>query len=237
MRAKRLSPVVVLPARNQSTSIGAPMSSSARPERSRRIEWRPSQATVRSAGISIGPSAPRRDHAGDGVAGAQEVGRLGLHQHLQARERPALLAQEVEEVPLRHHRDERIAGVEPGEVGDAELLGADLALHLPDFLVRQLRKASAQPELVHHRQRRGVDGVAAEVAEEVGVLFQHQGLDAGPPEQVAEHHSRRPAADDAAARRDPPHADLRSAPISLAPAQRPEATPAPTVRSTAAESC
>jgi hypothetical protein len=40
-------------------------------------------------------------------------------------------------------------------------------------------------------------GVAAEVAEEIRVLLQHHDIDAGAPQEIAEHHARRPAADDA----------------------------------------
>src|SRR5882724_9261209 len=45
-----------LPARNQSTSIGAPISSTSSLARSRTIECRPSQPIVRSARMSSGPS-------------------------------------------------------------------------------------------------------------------------------------------------------------------------------------
>ena len=64
------------------------------------------------------------------------------------------------------------------------------------------RKRVEQPELVHHLQRRRVDRVAAEVAQEVGVLLEHDDLDAGAREQQAEHHAGRPAAGDAAGGRD-----------------------------------
>ena len=40
-------------------------------------------------------------------------------------------------------------------------------------------------------------GVAAEVAEEIRMLLQHHDIDAGAPEEIAEHHARRSAADDA----------------------------------------
>jgi hypothetical protein len=40
--------------------------------------------------------------------------------------------------------------------------------------------------------------VTTKIAEEIRVLFQHHGFDAGPAEQIAEHHSGRTAADDAA---------------------------------------
>ena len=42
-------------------------------------------------------------------------------------------------------------------------------------------------------------GVAAKIAEEIRVLFQHHDIDPGAPEQIAEHHAGGPAADDAAA--------------------------------------
>ena len=51
-----------------------------------------------------------------------------------------------------------------------------------------------------------MDRVAAEVAQEVGVLLQHDDVDAGAREQEAEHHAGRPAAGDAALRLDPDHA-------------------------------
>ena len=43
-----------------------------------------------------------------------------------------------------------------------------------------------------------MDGVAAEVAQEVAVLFQHHHLHAGARQQETQHHARRPAAHDAA---------------------------------------
>jgi hypothetical protein len=46
-----------------------------------------------------------------------------------------------------------------------------------------------------------VHGVAAKVAEEVGVLFKDKRIDPCASEQVAEHHAGGAAADDAAARR------------------------------------
>ena len=66
--------------------------------------------------------------------------------------------------------------------------------------MRQFQKTVDQPEFVHHLQRRGMHGIAAKIAEEVGVLFQHHDIDAGASEQVTEHHAGRAAADDAATR-------------------------------------
>ena len=47
-----------------------------------------------------------------------------------------------------------------------------------------------------------MNGVAAEIAEEIGVLLQHHDLNAGARQQESEHHSGGPAAGDAALRRD-----------------------------------
>ena len=46
-----------------------------------------------------------------------------------------------------------------------------------------------------------MDGVAAEVAQEVGVLLEDDNPNAGTGEQQAQHHARRPAAGDAALQR------------------------------------
>ena len=66
------------------------------------------------------------------------------------------------------------------------------------LLVRQLEELVQQAELVHHFERRGMDGVAAEVAQEIRVLLQHDHVDAGARQQEAEHHPGRPAAGDGA---------------------------------------
>ena len=41
--------------------------------------------------------------------------------------------------------------------------------------------------------------IAAKIAQEIAVLFQHQDFDAGARQQIPEHHAGRPAAGDAAA--------------------------------------
>ena len=59
-----------------------------------------------------------------------------------------------------------------------------------------LEEALEHPELVEDLHRRGVDRVAAEIAEEVGMLFEHLHRDAGAGEQQPGHHPRGAAADD-----------------------------------------
>ena len=60
------------------------------------------------------------------------------------------------------------------------------------------QEALLQPELVEQVDRRRVNGVAAEVAEEVGVLLEHDHLDAGARQQEREHEPGRTTAHDAA---------------------------------------
>jgi len=67
-----------------------------------------------------------------------------------------------------------------------------------ELLVRQHEKLVEQTKLVHQFQRRRMDGIAAEVAKEIGVLLQHHDIDAGAREKKAKHHPGRPAAGDAA---------------------------------------
>ena len=82
------------------------------------------------------------------------------------------------------------------EIDHHQVLGADLSGQRLDLLVRQLEEFVEQAELVHQFERRRVHGVAAEIAKEIGMLFQHHDIDAGARQKKAEHHPGRPAAGD-----------------------------------------
>ena len=74
------------------------------------------------------------------------------------------------------------------------------ALSLPRTLVGPLEELVEQSQLVHQFQRRGVDRVAAEVAEKILVLLQNHDIDpSARASKIAQHHPRRPAPDNAAA--------------------------------------
>ncbi len=88
--------------------------------------------------------------------------------------------------------------MEPAQIGDPHGLAAEHPVHLLQALMRQLEEAFDQPKLVHHLQGRGMHGIAAKIAKEIRVLFQHHDIDAGASEQITEHHAGGPAADDAA---------------------------------------
>jgi hypothetical protein len=77
---------------------------------------------------------------------------------------------------------------------------ADLSHELRKLLMRQAQKLVQQPQLMHEFQSRGVDRVAAEIAKEVGVLLEHDDVDAGTGQEEAEHHAGRTAASDTTTR-------------------------------------
>ena len=78
-----------------------------------------------------------------------------------------------------------------------KLLAADVGGELADLRVGELEEAFEEAEFVEDFEGGGVDGVAAEVAEEVLVLFEDGDVDAGAGEQEAEHHAGGASADDA----------------------------------------
>ena len=88
------------------------------------------------------------------------------------------------------------------EVGERHACRADIAGEMIDLLVRQLEEFIDQAEFVHQLERRGMHDIAAEIAQEVGVLFENGDRDAGARQQKAEHHAGRPAAGHAARRFD-----------------------------------
>ena len=99
---------------------------------------------------------------------------------------------------MRHQRDKAAAGRQVAEIGELDAVSPIDAAQLADLLVRPRQEVVEQAQLVHHLQGRGVDRVAAEIAQEIAVLLQHQHLHPGPRQQKAEHHPGRAAAGDAA---------------------------------------
>ena len=61
--------------------------------------------------------------------------------------------------------------------------------------MRPLQEVFEQTELVHHLQRRGMHRVAAEIAQEVAVLLEHDDVDARARHQQPKHHPGGTAAD------------------------------------------
>src|SRR5262249_28148731 len=74
-----------------------------------------------------------------------------------------------------------------------------LSLEEPCFLMRQFEEFFEQTKLIHCFHRRGMAGVAAEIAEEISMLFEDERINACAREKKTQHHSGGPAAHDAAA--------------------------------------
>jgi len=72
--------------------------------------------------------------------------------------------------------------------------------HRPQLAVAELVQVVGQADAVQHLHRGGMDRVAAEVALEVRVQLEHPHAHAAPGQEQAQHHARRPAAHDDAAR-------------------------------------
>ena len=129
-----------------------------------------------------------------------QIDGFGLHVQVEGLVTLALLGEEIEKIPLRHQRNKFAVRRQMRQVDDREFFVADLHAQAFQLLVRHFEEFVEQAELVHQFERRGMDGIAAKIAKEVGVLFQHDDIDAGAREQKAEHHPGRSAAGDAAVR-------------------------------------
>jgi hypothetical protein len=142
-------------------------------------------------------------HADHGALLLDEVGCGRLHHHPEARIESAALAQKIQKIPLRHQGDEFAAGRQMTEIREGEFNAAEPGLELAHLLMRQAQEIGQKAELVHELERRGMNRVAAEVAQKIGVLLQHHDLDTGARQEVAEHHPGRAAAHHATTRRQP----------------------------------
>ena len=153
-------------------------------------------------------------HADDPLIALDEARHPGIHAQPEACIALRFAGEEIEEVPLRHHGDEARAHRQARKIGDGDVAVGDARREARDFLMRQAQQRFEQAELVHHLERRRMDRVAAEVAQEVGVLLQHDHVDAGARQEQTEHDPGRATAGDAAARRERPHAARRRARLS-----------------------
>jgi hypothetical protein len=139
-------------------------------------------------------------HTHDAAAVAEQVGDLGVAQEREGRLVLGGVGEQVEQVPLRHHRDVLVLPRQPAQVG--HLHGALVQLHAGavEAALGKRSEPGAQTQLVQQRLGGRVHGVAAEVAEEVGVLLQDGDLDARAGEEQPQNHPGWPPADHEAGR-------------------------------------
>ena len=130
-----------------------------------------------------------RDHAGDPPVILDQAGYVGSHSELEGGIALRLFGQEVEKVPLRHEGNETAAGGQAGKIGQHNLRVAHLRRELPELLVRQFQQLLKEAKFVHDFEGGGMKGVAAEVAQEIGMLLEDYNLDSGAGEQKSQHHA------------------------------------------------
>ncbi len=128
-----------------------------------------------------------------------ELEGLRLHFEAEAGVAPSLFGDEIQEIPLGHEGDEFAVGGQMREVGDGHPFFADLHCDAAQLLMRPLEEGVEYAKLVHDLQSGRVNGVAAEITQEVRVLLENDHLDSGADKKVAEHHPCRAAAGNAAA--------------------------------------
>jgi hypothetical protein len=68
-----------------------------------------------------------------------------LHEEVEPRVERCFVSQEVQELPLRHHRDEAAARAQPGKIGDHRFLAPDDHTHIAGLVVRALQERIEQP--------------------------------------------------------------------------------------------
>ena len=122
-----------------------------------------------------GPSGPRPRTPDDpAIVFDHEPGHVGLHPDLESGQLLRLADEEVEELPLRHDGDEwhsaRAGGVKSPSWTASPPKTPRTAR---SSLVRAPQEGVEQAELVDDAQGRRMHRVAAEVAQEVGMLLEH----------------------------------------------------------------
>src|SRR5690606_17659930 len=107
-----------------------------------------------------------------------------------------LLRNEIEKVPLGHHRNEGRSDGQMLQCRDRVALPEQIERHRVELRVRFLEQFLKQADLVKQLERRGMDRVAAKIAEEIGMFFEHYHLHPGTREEEPCNHAGRPPAHD-----------------------------------------
>ena len=189
--------------RNHHTSIGTPNDRGRSPAAARTAEPRPSQATVsRSAQLVLGRRCSRSTYRTPATRcpSCSSSATSALRRSVNVGSSSAASASRSSK---SHCGTSAMCWCAPGSRRRSatwEAAVVELHLHAVQQPVRDACEALAEAELVEQGQGGRVHGVAAEVAQEVGVLLQHRDLDPGPGHEQPEDHPGRAAPDDEAGR-------------------------------------
>jgi hypothetical protein len=107
---------------------------------------------------------------------------------------PGTAGEEVEELCLRHERHVVVARGQAGVVSDGDGRGRGVEPELAGGVMPEGEQGVAQAEFVEQFQGVGMQRVAPKIAVEVAVGLQQAHGDAGPAQQVGQHHPARAAA-------------------------------------------
>ena len=151
-----------------------------------------------------GPFAVRRfcAHACDAAVFEQKIDNLVLHVEREGGKAFRLCGKKAQKIPLRHKRDELATRRQAREIGDRNCVTIENATYFAQFLVRQFQEFLEQIQLVHQLKCGRMNGVAPEIAVEIGMLLQHGHVHTGAGQEITGHHSSGSATDDDAASAD-----------------------------------
>ncbi len=125
-----------------------------------------------------------------------------FEQEAKSGELGGLRGEEFEEVPLRHQGDEVGLSGKAREVCERKATVAEGDREARHLLMRNGQEGFEEAELPHQLESGWMDCVAAKVAEEVLVFFEHGDLNPGAGQEEAEHYAGWTSTDDAAGGRE-----------------------------------
>src|SRR5438309_2997387 len=181
------------------TSIGAPRLITSRPARLRTTECRPSAPTVSWARICSAPSGVFTCNSRYSAFLLDEIGHLRLHLQVECGITPGLLGDEVEEVPLWHESEETTVSREMPKIRNRDRILSHLTGELSYFLMRAFQELVQNTEFMHNFECGWMDRIPTEISQEIGVLFEHEYINAHTCKKKTQHHAGRTASSNAAA--------------------------------------
>src|SRR6202162_6162467 len=110
----------------------------------------------------------------------------------------ALFRDEIEKVPLRHEADEFAMHGQVGKIRDGDRKIVHDGTDFQKRLMRDAQELVEKTQFVNQLEGVRVNGIAAKIAEEVGVFFEDEDFNASAGDQEAKDHASGAASCDAA---------------------------------------
>ena len=131
----------------------------------------------------------RNDDAADAAVLGFEIGDVRLHHYFEPGVTPAVLHEKIKEIPLRHECEKLAVRRNVRKIPERHHVWSDHGCQVRDFLVGPSQEIVEQAEFVHELQCRGVDRIAAKIAQEIAVLLEDGHRDSGSCQEKPEHHA------------------------------------------------